>query len=192
MRNKIQMKALVIKYLDSLAHYFSYHNTLHTCNVLANVVFIGCNEDLEKHDLELLMTAALWHDTGLILTYKDHEEASCQLCQKHLPDFGYSPEEVEIVISLIMDTKLPNNPTNLLSQILLDSDVAYLGTSLAQKRSTDLFHELQHFDSSLTHEKWVQTQIQFLDSHRFYTQFGISFLESPKQAYLQTLRLQAL
>jgi predicted metal-dependent HD superfamily phosphohydrolase len=62
----------------------------------------------------LLMTAALWHDTGFILTYKDHEEASCQLCKKHLPDFGYSPEEVEIVISLIMDTKLPNNPTNLI------------------------------------------------------------------------------
>lgn len=190
MRNKIQMKALVIKYLDSLPHYFYYHNTLHTCNVLANAVFIGCNEDIEKHDLELLMTAALWHDTGFISTYKDHEEASCQLCEKHLFEFGYTSEEIKKITDLIMNTKLPNAPAGVLSRILMDADVAYLGTTLAKKRSTDLFNELKHFNSTLTEESWIHTQINFLKSHHFYSSYGITHLEPGKQEYLSSLKTQ--
>lgn len=192
MRNKIQMKAMVIKYLDSLPEYFYYHNTLHTCNVLANAVFIGCNEDIEKHDLELLMTAALWHDTGYILNYKDHEKASCQLCEDELPEFGYTAAEIDKIHALIMATKLPYTPTDLLSKVLMDADLAYLGTSLAKKRSTDLFCELKHFNPTLTEENWINTQINFLEMHHYHTKYGISHLDPIKQEYLKSLRLLAM
>jgi uncharacterized protein len=188
MRNKIQMKALVTSILDDLPDSFKYHNTQHTFNVLTNTIFIACSEEIDRHAIELLMTAALWHDTGFTINYKEHEKEGCRLVAEHLPEFGYSENEIAIVQELIMATKLPYIPEDPLSKILMDADLAYLGTSLAYKRSIDLYTELVHFNPEMTPESWNRTQINFLESHHYFTDYARRFLEPNKQEYLNFLR----
>ena len=59
-------------------------------------------EELKEPDSVLIETAAIYHDAGMIITYLDHESASAQMAREILPQFEYSPREIEIVESLIM------------------------------------------------------------------------------------------
>ena len=55
----------------------------------------------------LLKTACLFHDTGMMVTYRGHEEASVIICRDTLPGFSYTPEQIEAVEGMIITTKLP-------------------------------------------------------------------------------------
>ena len=109
----------------------SYHCMEHTVDVLAATRRLADAELIEPYPRILLETAALYHDAGMIVQYKDHESASVVLADQSLAGFGYSVPEIEEVCNLIMVTKLPQRPYNHLEQILCDCRfVAALITSL--------------------------------------------------------------
>ena len=93
-----------------------------------NARHIAAAENVSEYDLEILLTAALFHDTGFLETYKDHEEISCGFAKQYLPNYEYTNEEIEWICDLIRATKIPQKANNKLEQILCDADVAYLGT----------------------------------------------------------------
>ena len=104
-----------------------YHGYQHTLDVLQSVAEISQNVELEEEEVELLRTAAVYHDSGFLTDYAEHEKESCELAQKRLPDFGYSQDQINVVKGMIMATRIPQNPTNLLERILCDADLDYLG-----------------------------------------------------------------
>ena len=60
--------------------------------------------------------------------YKDHEETGVEIAGAILPHFDYTEEQIQKINELIMVTKLPPRPKNLLEQIICDADLDYLGT----------------------------------------------------------------
>ncbi len=98
---------IINKLEKELPKYLTYHNVYHTKEVLHNARHIAVAENITGDDLDLLLTGALFHDTGFIETYKDHEEISCQMARKYLPQYDYTDEQIEQVCKLIMDTKIP-------------------------------------------------------------------------------------
>jgi uncharacterized protein len=188
MQNSAPMQQFVQQLLaDTLPTIFYYHNYNHAVEVQRHAAEIGAAMHCTDNELYLLDMAALWHDTGFIINHIGHEELSCQLAQQYLPQFGISENDIAIVCSIIMATKMPTSPSNLLQQIIADADVAYLGSPLAATRSEDLFKELQAIDKSLSKPEWDKTQVDFLSTHQFYTSYCRYYKEPVKQAYLATL-----
>jgi uncharacterized protein len=172
MQNKTPMKEFVIDMLkDKLPANYYYHNYKHTLYVLEKAIEIGKYENCTQKELELLTVAALWHDTGYIHTYKGHEEESCLLAKKYLPSYGYSDSEITRINGMIMATKILQTPTNKLEEILADADLEYLGTDAAADIAHLLFKELQSLNPSLTAEAYNTLQINFLNSHHYFTNY---------------------
>lgn len=172
---------------DNLPPFYTYHNLGHTLYVTGKAVEIGQHEQCGEKELGLLYTAGLWHDTGYIHTYVNHEEAGCTLATQYLPGFGLKPDEIETICGMIMATKIPQSPKNKLEEIIADADLEYLGTEQAGTLAGALFHELRHLNPSLTEAEWNRTQVSFLENHHYFTSYCKKNKEPLKSAYLGSL-----
>lgn len=182
------MKAFVIDLLKTnLSLFYYYHNPDHTLYVKEKVIEIGGHENCTEKEIDLLCAAVLWHDTGFINTYAYHEEESCVLARQYLPEYGYSPGEIETICGMIMATKIPQSPKNKLEEIIADADLEYLGTVNAKKHADALFRELQYLNPSLSNKEWNQIQISFLQKHQFFTKYCKENREPEKLKYLENL-----
>ena len=188
MPNKLLMTNFVVDLLqDNIPVCYYYHNYEHTLYVQEKVMEIGKHESCTEKELELLNAAALWHDTGYINTYKNHEEESCMLAKKYLPEYGFTPAETDRICGMIMATKVPQQPNNKLEEIIADADLEYLGTAAVTIKSEDLFLELQSLTPSLTKKAWDQIQISFLQTHHYFTAYCKTAKEPVKENYLKEL-----
>lgn len=188
MQSKLLMKAFVTDLLnDNLPVGYYYHNCDHTLYVQEKAIQIGRHEGCSEKEIELLSAAALWHDTGYITTYNGHEEASCVLAKKYLPEYNYTDNEIHIICGMIMATKVPQQPHNKLEEIIADADLEYLGTIGAAEKAALLYKELQSLTPSLTEAAWHKMQIAFIQTHHYFTRYCKINKEPVQQAYLKEL-----
>lgn len=175
---------------NSIAASYPYHNFNHTLYVYEKVLEIAAHEKCSAADIRLLKAAALWHDTGYINIYYGHEEESCVQAKKQLPGFGFTTDEIYVICGMIMATKIPQTPHNLLEEIIADADLEYLGTDEAPVQAQQLFEELKMLNPYLHEELWNRTQIFFLDHHHFFTSYCKQYSEPTKLQYLNGLKLK--
>lgn len=189
MPTKENMQDFVINLLkEKIPPAYTYHNYEHTLYVQHKATEIAIHEQLGEYELRLLHTAALWHDTGYVQTYKGHEAASCDLAKQYLPQFGYNNDDIERICGMIMATKIPQTPQNLAEAILADADLAYLGTITASEKSDDLYRELLSVNPGFTRAEWNRQQLSFLESHEYFTKFYREKRAPVKQAYLEQVK----
>lgn len=166
-----------------------YHNLKHTIDVTVQVELIGREEGISDEEMLLLKTAALFHDTGFISTYKNHEEVGAQLAEKILPDYDYTQEQIERIKELIMVTKLPPKPKNLLEEIMCDADLDYLGRVDFIPVSGNLFRELKEHDIIKDDiNKWNEIQISFIENHQYFTDTAKRLRDVNKNNQLEAIR----
>lgn len=166
----------------------TYHNFNHTLDVYRSAVAIAVQEDIEGLDLDLLRTAALYHDAGFLIGPHEHEMASCALAREGLPQFGYTEEMIERVCSMVMATKLPQKPSDLLGEILCDADLDYLGRSDFFRIGTTLFWEFLYDGVVKNEREWNELQVRFLGSHTYFTSTSRAEREPIKQQHLQRIK----
>ncbi len=180
-----KLKTFIIQKLKSeITPTLSYHGVHHTIEVLA-----VCNDyikrlKINKHDAGLLRTAALFHDTGFIWTYTNHEERGVEFARQILPEWGYQDDEIEAISNMIMATKIPQKPMNLLEEVLCDADLDYLGTDRFLTTGKSLYLELSSHNVIHEEEMWDQLQINFLSNHYYHTDFAKTYREPVKRKYL--------
>ena len=168
-----------------------YHDYNHTNGVLIAATELASAENIvDEHELVLLRTAALFHDAGYLNTYDQHEEESCRIARQHLPSFGYAQEDIDVICSLIMKTKMPQEPNTLLEKILCDADLDYLGKDDFEKTGNKLFMEWVAMGKILDENEWNKKQIKFLESHSYWTQSAIKTRDQKKAAHLRKLKNQ--
>lgn len=167
-----------------------YHSIRHTQSVLLCSQLIAMEEGItEDSDLLLLKTAALFHDMGHIISPNGHEERSCNYVREILPSFHYSALQIETICSMIMSTKVPQNPHSKLDEILCDADLDYLGRSDFEPISDLLFQELQELGMlSSDKNEWNKKQIKFLSAHTYFTEFSKNNRDANKQKQIARLK----
>ncbi|MFT3884792.1 MAG: HD domain-containing protein [Flavobacteriales bacterium] len=166
----------------------TYHSFEHTLDVYASAITIAEQEGVSGEDLELLKTAALFHDSGFLVQGNGHEEGSCSIAREALPRFGYSQEQVERVCGSIMATRLPQEPHEPLARILCDADLDYLGRDDFFSIGATLFEEMRTYGALTTEREWNELQLRFLEQHRYFTDTSRWLREPVKQQHLATLR----
>ncbi|WP_205500806.1 HD domain-containing protein [Rufibacter psychrotolerans] len=184
---------VVEKLRAGLAPHLTYHGVHHTLDVLQQATCIAQAEGITaEQELLLLKTAALYHDTGFLLTYQQHEESSCALARQELPGFGFTPQEIETVCCLIMATKVPQAPQTKLQEILCDADLDYLGRPDFYEIGATLYQEFLHYGIVQEEADWHRVQLRFLESHRYFTRFSKNNRETQKQQHLTNLRAEGI
>ncbi len=147
-----------------------YHDVAHTLNVEKSAVRYAQLEGVDPDDILLLQTAALYHDAGYLFEYENNEEYAAQLAEKHLPTFGYSPEEIQSVTRIIRATGSVQ-PNTLLEKIMCDADHDYLGRPDYYSIANKLRKELEQKGRTFTEYDWLKFQLTYLsDVHRYYTE----------------------
>lgn len=173
-----------------LPGYLFYHNVKHTVDVVTEVELIGWAEGCSDEEILLLKTAALFHDAGHIVAYDNHEFYSTEIARKMLPEFNYTPDQIEKICAIIMSTKLPPKPTNLLENIICDSDLDYLGRSDFIPVSNTLYEELKAQNKMGSLNDWNKIQVKFISGHQYFTKTARKLREVNKQ--LQIERIQSI
>ena len=180
---------IVTKLRAELSDQLHYHGLHHTLDVLKMATEIGENEGVNSHDLVLLKTAALFHDAGFVKNkHAGHEVEGCLIARAALPKFGYPETDIETICGMIMATKIPQSPGNLLEQIICDADLDYLGREDFYPIGYSLFEEMRTYHLISDEYAWNRLQVSFLSAHRFHTQTNRTFREPVKQQYLEELK----
>ena len=165
-----------------------YHNVKHTIDVVTQVELIGRSEGVNDEDMLILKTAALFHDMGHLINYDTHEEESVKLARKLLPEYNYTPAQIERICQLILATQMPPQPKNLLEEIMCDADLDYLGRTDFVPVSINLYKELaerKKIDSLL---EWNHMQIKFIEKHQYFTKTAQKLREVNKKKQLENIQ----
>lgn len=166
-----------------------YHGLHHTIDVVAASAEIAALEGVaDAESLALLRTAALYHDSGFLTTYRGHEAAGCALARQMLPEFGYTAAQIEQICGMITATKIPQSPQTLLEMILCDADLDYLGRPDFDRIAATLFEELKVRDQVDDIPSWNAVQVRFLDAHAYWTDAQRQRRDAAKRQHLQQLK----
>lgn len=173
-----------------LSPHLTYHSLCHTRDdVLPAVVRLGLKTDVDEESLLLLSTAALFHDSGFLYTYNDHERESIGLASAVLPGFDYAPDQVDCIIGLIAATRMPQRPQSLLQQLICDADLDVLGRDDFWNLNRKLLSELHYFTNpALGEEEWLQGQARFLQEHEYFSPAAHALRDLGKARNLALMR----
>jgi predicted metal-dependent HD superfamily phosphohydrolase len=173
---------------DELPPTLLYHDAGHTReDVLPAAERLAVLSGVEGEDLQLLRVATAYHDLGYIFAYWQHELASLRLAAQTLPQFDLLPEQIERVLGMIVATRMPQSPRDLLEQILADADLDSLGRPDFLELGLRLRQELELHGQPRPLRHWEEGQLAFLKQHAFFTEAARRLRDSAKQANIAVL-----
>ena len=164
---------------------FVFHNLEHTEDVAESCSIMADYYHLSNEDRFVLLLSAWFHDTGYSSGQPaGHEEVSVQIAAKFLTQHHVDETTIQRVGSSIRATRMPQSPISQLEKILCDADLMHL-----KARSQLLKKERENLRGQKIPKKvWRRGNINFLETHRYFTEYGHDHLETKKQANLFVLR----
>ena len=173
-----------------LSPHLTYHSLRHTLDdVLPAAQRLGKASALDDAEMLLLTTAALFHDTGFLLTYQAHEDHSILLTRAVLPGFGCRAEQVEAITDLIGATRMPQRPCGALQELLCDADLDLLGREDFLPLNRALLAELRHYSARpIPENAWLHEQTRFLEEHHFFSPAALALRTVGKARNLALMR----
>ncbi len=165
-----------------------YHSIRHTISALKN-----CEEyiryfDLDSYQAKLLRIGILLHDIGFTVSLDDHELEGAKIANELMTKFEFTKSEIKVVTRLILATKLPQKPKNLLERIICDVDLDYLGRKDFYKISGLLYQELLERGDFFDKTHWNRIQIDFLENHMYHTEFAKERRQRLKEQRIEELK----
>jgi predicted metal-dependent HD superfamily phosphohydrolase len=169
---------------------FVFHTLDHTEDVAEACSLMADHYGLSEEDRQVLMLSAWFHDTGYTSGHAEgHEEVSAQVASDFLKGHDADETLIQRVGSAIRATRMPQSPLSLAEKILCDSDLMHLSTPDFKARNQLLKQERENIlGSKISKKDWRKNNVQFLEAHKYFTDYGQQNLEPGKQANLMELR----
>jgi predicted metal-dependent HD superfamily phosphohydrolase len=168
---------------------FQYHNIQHTRSVVKNVEVLGKSLKLDENALVVLKIAAWFHDLGYVNSYSHHEDESILMAIAFLSERNVNPMVIESVDEGINATRVPQNTDSLIGEIIADADLFDLGTDRFFIQSKNLWAEWNKHLKPINELEFWTISYDFLKSHRYYTLYSLTHLESKKQENLKKVEM---
>src|SRR5688500_15752189 len=112
---------------ERLSNKLVYHTYKHTSETVNEARILGELHSLPPEQMELMLLSAWMEDTGYIDTYNSLKGNIDRLATEFLREHGYTTENITQVATCIRESKIGDPSTDLLTNILLDADMASLG-----------------------------------------------------------------
>ncbi len=159
-----------------------YHDIIHTEYVAGMADRIGKNSGLNQEELQIVIVAAWFHDSGFVSRSDGHEEESQNIARKFLSSKEMPEEFIDKVLICIEATKMPQNPgDNLLAQVVCDADMAYLSEDFYMGRTALLRKEWNHeSETKISKKSYYQETVDLFKNHKYHTDYGGKELSSGK------------
>lgn len=187
-----QSRNYALSTLSQLPKDYVYHNLKHTQQVAQAVEEIGKQSKLSPDELEIAIIAAWMHDTGYCMGCDDHEDNSALAAQKLLEQWGAPKEKIKQVTEAIRSTKMPQNPKNITEEVLCDADLYHLSTDDLSEIANGLRQEMRITKKKeFTDEEWFKFNIDFLEKHQYFTDYGKTVLEERKRKNIKKIKKRA-
>ena len=95
---------------------------------------------------------------------------------------------MDTVTNCIRATRMPQQPLSIYENIICDADLYHLGTNEFLEKNMLLRKEWSDYLSmDYSDDTWNTLNIQFLQQHKFHTNFGIEILEPIKKQNIKLL-----
>lgn len=168
-------------YKNELSSLVVYHTFEHTSEVVSAVSEIAHAENVSQEDLEILLLAAWFHDTGFTQGFENHEDKSKAIAHGYLKDHNIPKDKIDKVFRLIDVTKMPQNPSNKLEEIICDADLFHLGEENFREKGNLLRTERENISEKIiTDIDWLQENVDFLGAHKYFTDYAFNKLNAQK------------
>lgn len=156
---------------ENLDSEYLYHNYNHTQQTVEAVQKIAKSYDLSDAEQEDLVIAAWLHDTGYTKGYKNHEEESVKITKAFLGK-DFPKDRLELIVKLILSTKVDARHQNILEDILHDADYINIGKKSFFERAALLRIEWELVDkTTYTELEWSEVQLNFIISKNYKTTY---------------------
>lgn len=148
----------------------TFHNFAHTQEVVERVEQLAHSAMLPQAEIEVLILAAWFHDTGYLYGYSKHEAKSITLAQDFFSAQKASAIILKEVIACIEATEVGIAPKSKLQALLKDADLAYGCTDFFFERGPLLRKEWAHYLSKdYTDQEWDRIQYDFIRNVIFWS-----------------------
>jgi len=166
-----------------------YHNKSHTERVVDAVIKIANHYQLNEHDFFVVTIAAWFHDMGYYSgAANEHEANGAAMAAAFLRQHAADDTSIEQVKNCILATRMPQMPSNLLEQIVCDSDLFHLGTKDFPELNKLMRKEAEErAGKEINKKEWRSHTIAFLQSHHYHTDYCQLLLNQKKQENLELL-----
>lgn len=162
-----------------------YHNYTHSLEAVGYARKIGKKSDLDEDDLETVTLAAWFHDTGYLEAYKGHEDKSIEIARNFLQENKYPEDKITKVTDCIVATKMPQNPKNLVEEVLCDADLVHLGLEDFFEYSDLLRTEWENIGIwKANDDEWYKSSVELLSTHKFFTPYARKKFEPQQRTNL--------
>lgn len=167
-----------------------YHTLTHTESVVTRAIEMGNYYKLSEKDMFVITAAAWFHDTGYYNGGAiDHELRGADKAEMWLKDKELEKETIEAVRGCILATRIPQNPHNLLEQIVCDADLYHLGTDEFFEYNKQMRKEVEwQTGKKLDKSDWRKGTIALLETHHYHTEYSRNLLDGKKRKILEELK----
>lgn len=173
---------------DKLPPDHVYHNYKHTFQTVKATKEIANSYNLTSRELEILLLAAIFHDTGYTEAYQGHEEVSIKIFNEFI-NGDYPLEDIKRVEELILSTKAGAKPDGTLQEILHDADYINIGKKKFCQRAELLRIEWERLlNKTYTDLEWAEIQLNFLISTNFVTEEAIVKFDDQREVNIRMQR----
>ena len=117
--------------------------------------------------------------TGLTQSYNNFENRSSVISREILPHYHYTETQIDQICNLILSTKSPFNPGNLLEQITIDARMEYIGRPDYTTQLKLLYNELKEAGSKINGQQFKKQHLELLYNFEFFTLAGQRLREIP-------------
>ncbi|MCE7055196.1 DUF5706 domain-containing protein [Algoriphagus sp. AGSA1] len=171
---------------------FCYHNIEHTLQIVDKVREIGEYYGLEKEEKEDLFFAGWMHDVGYWEGKGEgHEVRGAEMAEEYLIQLGIDKQRVDRIKSLILATRIPQNPQNLLEEIICDADLFHLSSDQFYDQTLLLKKEKENSGyGEIPLSEWLAGSQIFMLSHHYHTEYAKKFLQPGKEKNLKLIDMK--
>ncbi len=185
-----EVKNFVLDYFHT--HHDSklvYHNLDHTVSVVDATMQIANHYQLNDKDFFIVCTGAWFHDTGYFEDIQNHEQKGAEIATEFLKKQDIPADVRDSVMQVILSTKMPQRPTNLLENILCDGDLFHLGTEEFTDKRKLMHKEVSMlYQADIGKKEWRLRDIEFLESQHYHTDYCALLLNDQKQKNIDKLK----
>jgi predicted metal-dependent HD superfamily phosphohydrolase len=169
---------------------FVFHNIEHTEDVVEACSYMADYYKMSEDDRFVLMLSAWFHDTGYSKgEAAGHEEESVKIASQFLHQHAIEPMLIQRVSSAIQATRMPQSPISQVEKVLCDADLYHLATEDFKPRNQLLKQEQESLlEHKISKKDWRKNNVNFLESHKYFTDYGQEYLEPKKLENLNGLR----
>ncbi len=173
---------------DETPDSFKFHTPEYARQMYNYSELISKAENLDTEETLLIRTAILMIPLGYLSNYMSPELESSLLCHRLLNEFHYSEKQIQYISNLILASKYPPEPENLLEKIMVDIRFEYLGRVDYLKNYKLLFEERNENIEKREASDWKEQQIELLESFNYFTHGARRLSEISFEKQIEQLR----